>query len=89
MATQFTSENAEPVYHFYRVAIEPNFRVWREKNPNDEPVRSMTIRLSASNIYDAQAKVWKATNLDQEVYEIVSICTDGYYNRYSKYSDDD
>ena len=89
MATSVTMANTLPMYKYYRIVIEPNFRVWREKNPDDEPVRSMTIRLSANNIMDAMTKVWKATNLDQETYEIISICTDGYYARYPRHNDDD
>ena len=81
MATKITN-NPIRMYKFYTIAIEPNFRVWRDKNHDEEPVREMKVKLSATDITDAQEKVWKAVNLDPETYEIVSIYTDGYFNRY-------
>ena len=89
MATTMTTATPmRRMYKFYTIVIEPNFHTWRDKNPDEEPVREMKIKLSATDIADAQAKVWKAVNLDQETYEIVSIYTDGYFNRYhSRYGD--
>ena len=74
---------------YYTIIIEPNYHVWRNKNPDEDPVREIKVKLSAENIKDAKEKVWKAINLDPEVYEIISIYTDGFFNRYQRYTNDD
>lgn len=86
MATTMTTATPmRKMYKFYTIVIEPNFHAWRDKNPDDEPIREMKIKLSATDIVDAQAKVWKAVNLDQETYEIVGIYTDRCFH--ARYGD--
>ena len=74
---------------YYTIIIEPIYFSWHDKNPDEDPIREMKVKLSAENIKDAQEKVWKAINLDPEVYEIISIYTDGFFNRRQRYINED
>lgn len=91
MAITMNDKSTGKIYTFYTIVFEPNYRVWRDKRLDEEPVREMKIKLSATDIIDAQTKAWKVVNLDPEAYEIISIYTDGYFNKYhnNRYGDTD